>query len=45
MFGSVTPKRVSMKRITEVWSDTCEFTKPPLLHGDRMYSGTRGPMP
>ena len=43
--GSCTPKRASMKRITEVWSDTWEFTQPPLLHGEMAYSGTRGPMP
>ena len=45
MFGSITPKRASMKRITEVWSNTCELTQPPRLQGEMMVIGTRGPMP
>ena len=45
MFGSLTPKRRSRKRITEVWSNTCELTQPPLLHGETTYIGTRGPRP
>src|SRR5437879_8080473 len=32
--GSITPKRVSRNRITEVWSNTCELTKPPLVQGE-----------
>ncbi|MNL67488.1 hypothetical protein D3C87_1920810 [compost metagenome] len=32
--GSATPNRVSRKRITEVWSKTCELTQPPRLQGD-----------
>ena len=34
-----------MKRITEVWSNTCELTQPPLLHGDTTYIGTRADRP
>ncbi|MCW0448147.1 hypothetical protein NB706_000981 [Xanthomonas sacchari] len=45
MFGSITPKRCSRKRSTEVWSNTCEFTQPPRLHGDTTSIGTRGPSP
>ncbi|MDT4824750.1 hypothetical protein FQZ97_580100 [compost metagenome] len=45
MFGSATPKRRSMKRSTEVWSNTCELTQPPLVQGDSTYIGTRGPSP
>src|SRR6202000_842339 len=45
MLGSITPKRFSMKRIVEVWSNTCELTQPPLLHGEMTYIGTRGPRP
>ena len=45
MLGSITPKRASMKRMHEVWSNTCELTQPPRLHGEITYIGTRGPMP
>ena len=45
MFGSITPNRSSRKRITEVWSKTCELTQPPRLHGEMMNMGTRGPRP
>ncbi len=45
MLVSTTPKRFSMKRIVDVWSNTCELTHPPLLHGEITYSGTRGPRP
>ena len=45
MFGSITPKRVSRKRITEVWSNTSEFTQPPRLQGEITYIGTRAPRP
>lgn len=45
IFGSMTPKRCSRKRITEVWSNTWELTQPPLLHGEITYIGTRGPRP
>ncbi|MNL60611.1 hypothetical protein D3C87_1844410 [compost metagenome] len=42
---SATPKRASRKRSTEVWSNTCELTQPPRLHGETTYIGTRGPGP
>ncbi|CAM5725457.1 hypothetical protein STENM223S_08209 [Streptomyces tendae] len=45
ILGSRTPKRRSMKRITEVWSKVSEQTKPPLLHGETTSMGTRGPSP
>ena len=45
MFGSLTPKRFSRKRMIEVWSNTCEFTQPPRLQGEITYSGTRTPGP
>ncbi len=45
MFDSCTPKRCSRKRSTEVWSNTCELTQPPALHGDTTNIGTRGPAP
>jgi len=45
MLGSITPKRCSRKRSTEVWSNTCELTQPPLLNGDTTYIGTRAPRP
>ncbi|MCY1551690.1 hypothetical protein D9M68_880360 [compost metagenome] len=45
MLGSFTPKRASMKRITDVWSKACELTQPPRLHGEITYIGTRGPGP
>src|SRR5262245_34178524 len=34
-----------MKRISEVWSNTCELIQPPLLHGDTTIIGTRMPKP
>src|SRR5262249_56205092 len=37
--------RVSRKRIKEVWSNNCEFTQPPLVHGETMIIGTRIPTP
>ena len=45
MLGSFTPKRCSMKRITEVWSKASEFTQPPRLQGEITYMGTRTPGP
>src|SRR5439155_7389452 len=45
MFGSSTPKRASMKRITDVASNTSEQTQPPLLHGETTSNGTRTPRP
>ncbi|MNK91511.1 hypothetical protein D3C87_1116090 [compost metagenome] len=45
ILGSCTPKRVSRKRSTEVWSNTCELTQPPRLHGEITNIGTRGPGP
>jgi hypothetical protein len=45
MCGSFTPKRRSMNRMIEVWSNTSEQTQPPLLHGEIARNGTRGPRP
>ncbi len=45
MLSSFTPKRASTKRSTEVWSNTCELTQPPRLHGEITYIGTRMPGP
>ena len=45
MLGSVTPKRFSMKRMDDVWSNTSEHTHPPLLHGEMISAGTRAPSP
>ena len=45
MFGSWTPKRASMKRISDVWSNVSEHTQPPLLQGEITSSGTRIPSP
>src|ERR1700759_4661913 len=45
MLGSCTPKRFSMKRITDVWSKSCELTNPPLLQGEMAMKGTRIPNP
>ena len=41
MASTVMPKRFSRNLPTEVWSNTCESTQPPLLHGDTTYIGTR----
>src|SRR5215472_8224708 len=41
MFGSNTPKRFSMNWTTDVWSNTWEFTYPPLLQGEIARNGTR----
>src|SRR3546814_14019644 len=40
-----TPNRFAINCPTEVWSATAESTHPPLLQGDRIYMGTRGPIP
>ncbi len=45
MFGSSTPNRASMKRISEVASNTSEQTHPPLVHGETTSNGTRTPRP
>ena len=45
ILGSMTPKRCSRNRITEVWSKTSLLTNPPRLQGEMAYSGTRGPRP
>jgi hypothetical protein len=45
IWGSATPKRASRRRITEVWSNTCELTQPPLVQGETTIIGTRGPRP
>src|SRR5579859_6527397 len=45
MLGSTMPKRASMKRMSDVWSKTCELTYPPLLHGEMTIIGTRTPRP
>src|ERR1700733_1410577 len=39
------PKRAWMKRISDVWSKTSEFTHPPELQGEMTSIGTRGPRP
>ena len=44
-FGTSAPKRVSMKRSSEVWSKTSELTRPPRLKGEITSSGTRKPSP
>jgi len=38
-------KRASRKRIIDVWSNSCELTQPPRLHGDTTIIGTRIPRP
>src|SRR5690242_20645163 len=43
--GAVRWKRFSMNRITEVWSNTSEQTKPPRDQGETMSIGTRTPRP
>ncbi len=45
MLVSLTPKRASRKRSTDVWSKACELTQPPRLQGETTYIGTRGPGP
>jgi hypothetical protein len=45
MFGSVTPNRLSMMRISEVWSSTSEQTRPPADQGETTVAGTRKPSP
>ncbi|MNT27681.1 hypothetical protein D3C72_1633200 [compost metagenome] len=45
MAGMVMPKRCSRNSPTDEWSNVCELTQPPLLHGDTTYIGTRGPSP
>src|SRR6516162_11947436 len=45
MFGSIMPNRLSIKRMSDVWSNTWEFTQPPLLHGEMTIIGTRTPNP
>src|SRR6478609_6875720 len=45
MFGSSTPNRASMKRMSDVWSNVSEQTQPPVLHGETIRSGTRTPSP
>src|SRR5437763_1937691 len=43
--GTSAPKRVSMKRRRDVWSNTSELTKPPRLNGEIRSAGTRKPSP
>jgi len=50
MFLSIMPgysdmKRRSINRMSDVWSNTCEFTQPPLLQGEMKTMGTRMPIP
>jgi len=45
ILGDITPKRLSMRRMSEVWSKTWEFTQPPLLQGEMTTIGTRTPRP
>ncbi len=44
-FGTSTPKRVSKKRSTEVWSKVVEQRYPPRLKGEITRHGTRNPSP
>src|SRR5262249_36199920 len=44
-FGTSTPKRVSRKRRSDVWSNVSEQTKPPREYGETRRSGTRKPSP
>src|SRR5690348_5082688 len=45
MAVSVRPNRFSRKRTSDVWSKTCELTKPPRVHGETTIVGTRIPRP
>src|SRR5580658_9689015 len=45
MLSTVMPKRFSRNMPSEVWSNTCELTQPPLLQGDMTNMGTRAPRP
>src|ERR1700760_904163 len=45
IFVSLTPNRFSRNWISDVWSNTSEFTHPPLLHGEITIIGTRAPNP
>src|SRR5579862_3720543 len=45
MAGTAIPNRFSRNCPSEVWSNTCELTHPPRLHGEMTYKGTRGPRP
>src|SRR5262249_62131370 len=43
--GRPAPNRASRNLISEVWSNSCELTQPPLLHGETTIIGTRTPRP
>src|SRR3954452_13530204 len=43
--GPSAPKRVSMKRSVEVWSNTSDETRPPRANGETTIVGTRKPSP
>jgi hypothetical protein len=45
MLGSATPVTFSRNCSVDVWSATEESTKPPMVHGDTIVMGTRGPRP
>lgn len=34
-----------MRRMSDVWSNVCEHTQPPVLHGETTRRGTRTPRP
>src|SRR5215831_17355654 len=43
--GTVTPKRVSIRRSVLVWSSVPEYWKPPALNGEMTSAGVRKPSP
>src|SRR5262245_46611699 len=43
--GCSSANRDSMNLMSDVWSQTCELTQPPLLHGEMTIIGTRIPSP
>ena len=45
IFGSGISNRASRNCNTDVWSKTCEHTHPPLVQGEMISMGTRGPKP
>ena len=44
-FGTSTPKRASISRSVEVWSNVSPQTKPPRENGEITKHGTRKPKP
>src|SRR5580704_1396489 len=45
MPGYSDPNRRSINRMSDVWSNTCGFTQPPLLQGEMTTMDTRTPIP